>query len=52
VRAGGGQDLRPFAGQSAALVHDIVPAADLMTRLVAETQQALTAAGHAVGSYR
>ena len=34
-RAGGGHDLLPFTGQSAALVHDIVPAAELMARLVA-----------------
>ena len=41
VRAGRGHDLLPFTGQSAALVHDIVPAAELMTRLVAETSAAL-----------
>ena len=41
VRAGRGHDLLPFTGQSAALVHDIVPAAELMTRLVAETTAAL-----------
>jgi nitronate monooxygenase/enoyl-[acyl-carrier protein] reductase II len=37
VRAGGGEDLLPLTGQSAALVHDVVPAADLVHRLVAET---------------
>jgi nitronate monooxygenase/enoyl-[acyl-carrier protein] reductase II len=41
VRAGGGHDLLPFCGQSVALVHDIVPAAELLTRLVAETTAAL-----------
>ena len=45
VRAGGGHDLLPFTGQSAALVHDIVPAAELMTRLVAETTAALAGRG-------
>jgi nitronate monooxygenase/enoyl-[acyl-carrier protein] reductase II len=41
VRAGGGHDLLPFAGQSVHLVHDIVPAAELVARLVAETDAAL-----------
>lgn len=47
VRAGRGHELLPFTGQSAALVHDIVPAAELVGRLVAETVAALrTAAAH------
>jgi len=41
VRAGGGEDLLPFTGQSAGLVHDIVPAAVLIQRLVAQTESAL-----------
>jgi nitronate monooxygenase/enoyl-[acyl-carrier protein] reductase II len=41
VRAGGGHDLLPFTGQSAHLVHDIVPAGELVARLVAETDAAL-----------
>ena len=41
VRAGRGHDLLPFTGQSAALVHDIVPAADLMARLVEEADASL-----------
>ena len=41
VRAGGGHDLLPFTGQSAQLVHDVVPARDLVARLVAEAEQAL-----------
>jgi nitronate monooxygenase/enoyl-[acyl-carrier protein] reductase II len=45
VRSGGGHDLLPFAGQSAGLVHDIVPAATLVERLVTETEAALLAAG-------
>jgi enoyl-[acyl-carrier protein] reductase II len=41
VGAGGGHDLLPFRGQSAARVHDIVPAASLVGRLVTETEAAL-----------
>lgn len=41
VRAGGGHELLPFAGQSAQLIHDIVPAAELVARLVADTARAL-----------
>jgi enoyl-[acyl-carrier protein] reductase II len=44
VRAGGGHDLLPFTGQSAQLVHDVVPARALVARLVAETEDALEAA--------
>ena len=49
VRAGGGHDLLPFAGQSAHLVHDIVPAADVVVRLVAECVHALGRANAAFG---
>jgi enoyl-[acyl-carrier protein] reductase II len=48
VTAGGGHDLLPFAGQSAGLVHDIVPARVLVERLVAETEAALRSAAEAV----
>jgi enoyl-[acyl-carrier protein] reductase II len=48
LRAGGGHDLLPFAGQSAELVHDVVPAGELITRLVAEAEEALRTAGRAV----
>ena len=41
VRSGGGHDLLPFTGQSAALIHDIVPAGELVRRLVEETSAAL-----------
>ncbi len=34
-------ELFPFAGQSAGLVHEILPAADLLRRLAAETEKAL-----------
>jgi nitronate monooxygenase/enoyl-[acyl-carrier protein] reductase II len=41
VSAGGGHDLLPFAGQSAELVPDIVPAAELIARIVDETASVL-----------
>jgi enoyl-[acyl-carrier protein] reductase II len=41
VRAGGGHDLLPFTGQSAGLVHDVVPAAELVARLVSDAEAAL-----------
>ena len=41
IRSGGGHDLLPFTGESAALVHDIVPARELIPRLVAETESAI-----------
>jgi enoyl-[acyl-carrier protein] reductase II len=47
VRAGGGHDRLPFTGQSAGLVHEIAPAAEIMARLLAETEIALGAAGAA-----
>jgi nitronate monooxygenase/enoyl-[acyl-carrier protein] reductase II len=49
VRAGGGHDLLPFAGQSAALVHDIAPAGELVARLLAETTAALRGAARRAG---
>ena len=45
VRAGGGHDLLPFAGQSAQLVHDIAPADELVARLMTDTAKALASAG-------
>ena len=45
IRAGGGHDRLPFSGQSAGLVHDIAPAAEIVARLVAETETALASAG-------
>ncbi len=44
VRAGGGHDRLPFTGQSAGLVHDIAPAAEIMARLVTETNAAIESA--------
>jgi enoyl-[acyl-carrier protein] reductase II len=48
VRAGGGHDLLPFAGQSVQLVHDVVPARELIARLVTEAEDALRAAHRAI----
>ncbi|MGA9748813.1 MAG: nitronate monooxygenase, partial [Nocardioides sp.] len=44
IRAGGGHEDVPFTGQSAGLVHDIVPAALLVARLWRECQTALDTA--------
>ena len=41
VRRGGGQDMLPFTGQSAELVHDIPAAADLVARLIANAERVL-----------
>lgn len=46
IRNGRGEDLLPFTGQSAELVHDIAPAAELVARLVADAEHALSTAGH------
>ncbi|ONH29469.1 NAD(P)H-dependent flavin oxidoreductase [Pseudofrankia asymbiotica] len=48
VRANRGHDVLPFTGQSAALVHDVAPAAEIISRLLAETETALQAARRAV----
>jgi enoyl-[acyl-carrier protein] reductase II len=47
VRAGGGHELLPFAGQSAQLVHDIAPADELVARLMTDAAKALARAGQA-----
>jgi nitronate monooxygenase/enoyl-[acyl-carrier protein] reductase II len=41
ILAGGGHDLMPFTGQSTQLVHDIVPASELVARLITETEAAI-----------
>jgi enoyl-[acyl-carrier protein] reductase II len=41
VLAGGGHDRLPFTGQSAGLVGDIAPAAEIVARLMDETEAAL-----------
>jgi enoyl-[acyl-carrier protein] reductase II len=45
VRAGGGHDLLPFTGQSAQLVHDVLPAAEVVARLVREAEETLERTG-------
>jgi enoyl-[acyl-carrier protein] reductase II len=44
VRANRGHELLPFAGQSAALVHDVAPAAAILERLLREVDAAAAAA--------
>ena len=44
VRAGRGEDLLPFSGQSVQLIHDIVPAAEIVERLVAQARDTLVEA--------
>ena len=44
VRANRGHDSLPFTGQSAALVHDVAPAAEILTRVLAEANAALKSA--------
>jgi nitronate monooxygenase/enoyl-[acyl-carrier protein] reductase II len=41
VRAGAGHEALPFAGQSAALVREILPAGEIVRRVVAEARAAL-----------
>ncbi|MGW1346144.1 NAD(P)H-dependent flavin oxidoreductase [Kribbella sp. NPDC002412] len=45
VLAGGGHDLLPFTGQSTELIHDIIPAAEVVSRLLADCTSALQHAG-------
>ena len=49
IRAGGGHDLLPFTGQSTGLIHDIVPASELVARLVTEAETALRRAYASIG---
>jgi nitronate monooxygenase/enoyl-[acyl-carrier protein] reductase II len=48
VLAGRGHDLLPFTGQSAELIHDIVPAAELVSRLMTDCAAALRQAETAI----
>jgi NAD(P)H-dependent flavin oxidoreductase YrpB (nitropropane dioxygenase family) len=48
VRAGRGHELLPFTGQSAQLVHDVLPAQEVVARLVADAERALDRAVAAV----
>lgn len=43
VREGRSSELLPFTGQSAGIVHDILPAAEIVRQIVAEAEQALWA---------
>jgi nitronate monooxygenase/enoyl-[acyl-carrier protein] reductase II len=48
VQDGGGHQYLPFCGQSAALIHDITPAADILDRILVEAEAALRYAGATV----
>ncbi|WP_225637783.1 NAD(P)H-dependent flavin oxidoreductase [Streptomyces solaniscabiei] len=48
VRVGGGDEYLPFSGQSVALVHEVLPAAEIIQRTVREAETALAAADRAV----
>lgn len=50
VRANRGHDLLPFTGQSVALVHNIAPAAEIVSRLLSEAEAALASAGAAISA--
>ena len=41
IKSGGGEEYLPFAGQSAGLIHEILPARELVRRLLEQTRQAL-----------
>jgi nitronate monooxygenase/enoyl-[acyl-carrier protein] reductase II len=44
VTAGGGHEYLPFAGQSVALIDEVLPAAEIVRRVVAEAEAALSLA--------
>jgi hypothetical protein len=44
ILAGGGHQHRPFAGQSAGLIDDILPAGEIVSRTVIQAQDALALA--------
>ena len=52
VMRGGGHEYLPFAGQSVALVHEVLPAADIVRRVVEEAEAALRGAGAAMSGER
>ncbi|MEU9372684.1 hypothetical protein AB0D94_02735 [Streptomyces sp. NPDC048255] len=49
ILAGGGEEDLPFTGQSTALVHEILPACEIVRRTVREAEAALAAAARAIG---
>jgi enoyl-[acyl-carrier protein] reductase II len=46
--AGRGHEYVPFAGQSVGLIHDILPAAEILRRVVTETEAALSTASRSI----
>jgi enoyl-[acyl-carrier protein] reductase II len=48
VRRGRPDELVPFTGQTAGLIHDILPAAEIVRRMVAEAERVLTQAARLV----
>jgi enoyl-[acyl-carrier protein] reductase II len=50
LRAGEGHDELPFTGQSAALVRDVLPAAEIVRRVVAGAEAALRSASRAASA--
>ncbi|MFJ3205581.1 nitronate monooxygenase [Streptomyces sp. NPDC086989] len=49
ILAGGGEEYLPFTGQSTALVHEVLPAGEIVRRMVKEAEAALAAAARAIG---
>ena len=49
IRSGTSHELVAFTGQTAGLVHDVLPAAEIVRRLVAEAEAALAGAGGLFG---
>jgi nitronate monooxygenase/enoyl-[acyl-carrier protein] reductase II len=41
IKAGGGEELLPFAGQSTGLIHEVLPAGELVRRLLTQAEAAL-----------
>jgi nitronate monooxygenase/enoyl-[acyl-carrier protein] reductase II len=41
IKAGGGEEFLPFAGQSVELIHEVLPAQQLVRRLLAQAEAAL-----------
>jgi enoyl-[acyl-carrier protein] reductase II len=49
VKAGGGDEHLPFAGQSVELIHEVLPAREVIGRLLDEATAALRAGAHLAG---
>lgn len=50
LRQGTWGDLLPFTGQTAGMIHEVLPAADIVHRIVDEAESALVAAGQFAGA--